>query len=135
VKKPMKYTASVIRAMMVWSPDNGGSKPLWNVGQFIQDYTAQKPRRRSSSQDSWFPGRDSNRRSPKYEALATSGRVFVTFISLRLIRSVICFAFQNVFSHSASHLSTSAAWETMTRNIKNFHLCIWICIWIFLKET
>jgi hypothetical protein len=28
--------------------DDGGSKHLWNVGQFLRDYTAQHPRRLSS---------------------------------------------------------------------------------------
>jgi hypothetical protein len=30
-------------------PDDGGSKHLWNVGQFLPDYAAQQPRRQSSS--------------------------------------------------------------------------------------
>jgi hypothetical protein len=30
-------------------PDDGSSKHLWNVGQFLWDYTAQHPRRQSSS--------------------------------------------------------------------------------------
>jgi hypothetical protein len=29
--------------------DDGGSKHLWNVGQFLPDYTAQRPRRQSLS--------------------------------------------------------------------------------------
>jgi hypothetical protein len=29
--------------------DDGGSKHLWNVGKLLIDYTAQKPRRQSSS--------------------------------------------------------------------------------------
>jgi hypothetical protein len=29
-------------------PDDGDSKHLWNVGQFLRDYTAQHPRRQSS---------------------------------------------------------------------------------------
>jgi hypothetical protein len=29
-------------------PDYGGRKHVWNVGQFLPDYTAQHPRRRSS---------------------------------------------------------------------------------------
>jgi hypothetical protein len=29
-------------------PDYGDSKHLWNVGQFVPDYTAQYPRRQSS---------------------------------------------------------------------------------------
>jgi hypothetical protein len=35
-------------------PDDGGSKDLWNVGQFLRDYMAQRPRRRPSSQDLIF---------------------------------------------------------------------------------
>jgi hypothetical protein len=31
------------------SHDDGGSKYLWNVGQFLQYYTTQRPRRQSSS--------------------------------------------------------------------------------------
>jgi hypothetical protein len=31
------------------SPDDGGSKHLLNVSQFLRDYTAQHPRRQSSS--------------------------------------------------------------------------------------
>jgi hypothetical protein len=31
------------------SPDDAGSKYLWNVNQFLQEYTAQYPRRQSSS--------------------------------------------------------------------------------------
>jgi hypothetical protein len=38
---------SIIRAM-----NDGCSKNLWNVGQFLPDYTAQRPRRQSSSD--WF---------------------------------------------------------------------------------
>jgi hypothetical protein len=36
---------------VVWatSPDDGGSKHLWNVGKILPDYTTQKPRRRPSS--------------------------------------------------------------------------------------
>jgi hypothetical protein len=33
-------------------PNDGGSKHLWNVGQFIQDYTAQHPRRQPASYSS-----------------------------------------------------------------------------------
>jgi hypothetical protein len=39
--------ASIIRAMN--SPDDGGSKHLWDVGKLIPDHTAQHPRRESSS--------------------------------------------------------------------------------------
>jgi hypothetical protein len=35
-------TASIIRT---YRPDDGGSKHLWNVGQFLRDYTAQQSRR------------------------------------------------------------------------------------------
>jgi hypothetical protein len=35
---------------MFLHPQDGGSKHLWNVGQFLPDYTAQHPRRQSSSQ-------------------------------------------------------------------------------------
>jgi hypothetical protein len=38
------------------SPDDGGSELLWNVGKYIPDYTAQYPRRQSSSYSSpWEP--------------------------------------------------------------------------------
>jgi hypothetical protein len=33
-------------------PDDGGSKHLWNFGQFLRAYTAQDPRRQLSS---YFP--------------------------------------------------------------------------------
>jgi hypothetical protein len=33
-----------------WTPD-GGSKHLWNVGKLLPDYTAQHPRRQSSSSE------------------------------------------------------------------------------------
>jgi hypothetical protein len=39
------------------NPDDGGSKHLWNVGQFLPDYTAQHPRRQPSSfSPPWEPG-------------------------------------------------------------------------------
>jgi hypothetical protein len=33
------------RTEIEMGPDDGGSKHLWNVGQFLPDYTAQHPRR------------------------------------------------------------------------------------------
>jgi hypothetical protein len=39
---------SIIRAMSN-RPDDGGSKHLSNVGKLLPDYTAQQPRRQSSS--------------------------------------------------------------------------------------
>jgi hypothetical protein len=39
--------ASIIRAMS--RPDDGGSKDLRNVGKLLPDYTAQQPRRQTSS--------------------------------------------------------------------------------------
>jgi hypothetical protein len=32
----------------VYCPDGEGSEHLWNVGQFLPDYTVQHPRRQSS---------------------------------------------------------------------------------------
>jgi hypothetical protein len=36
-------------AYCFYRPDDGSSKPLWNVDIFLSDYTAQHPRRQSSS--------------------------------------------------------------------------------------
>jgi hypothetical protein len=35
--------------MSIYLPDDGGSKHLWNIGQFLRDYTAQQQRTRPSS--------------------------------------------------------------------------------------
>jgi hypothetical protein len=45
--------------MSIYLPDDGGSKHLWNIGQFLRDYTAQQQRRRSSSHIKHFT-RDRN---------------------------------------------------------------------------
>jgi hypothetical protein len=39
------------------SPDDGGSKDLWNVGKILPDYMAQQPRRQPSSYLLVFPRR------------------------------------------------------------------------------
>jgi hypothetical protein len=40
---------------VTYCPDDEGSKHLWNVGQFLPNYTAQHPRRQSSSYSPWEP--------------------------------------------------------------------------------
>jgi hypothetical protein len=43
-------------------PDDGGSKHLWNVGQFLRDYTAQHPR----NQYSRYHSRDNPNAKPEW---------------------------------------------------------------------
>jgi hypothetical protein len=43
------YTIPCIPVNIYHSPDDGGSKYLWNVGKLLPDYTALQPRRQPSS--------------------------------------------------------------------------------------
>jgi hypothetical protein len=43
------YRTPVFRTRLAYRTEDGGNKHLWKVGQFLRDYTAQHPRRRSSS--------------------------------------------------------------------------------------
>jgi hypothetical protein len=48
------------------APDDGGSKLLWNVGQYLPDYTLLNPRGQPSSyRGSLFPGLSELRKSVK----------------------------------------------------------------------
>jgi hypothetical protein len=58
-----ELTASIIRMMMKLTdvtavltadPDDGGSMHLWNIDQFLSDYTVQRPRRQSSLRNKKF---------------------------------------------------------------------------------
>jgi len=49
---PEVLSASTTRAM---SPENGGSKHLWNVDQLLPEYTAQHSRRQTSCSPLWEP--------------------------------------------------------------------------------
>jgi hypothetical protein len=43
------WTVQIMELIIHHHPDDGGSKNLWNVDQFLPDYTAQHPRRQPSS--------------------------------------------------------------------------------------
>jgi hypothetical protein len=46
-----------LKVLTAMRPDDGGSKHLWNFGQFLPDYTAQHTRRQSPSYSKqWEPG-------------------------------------------------------------------------------
>jgi hypothetical protein len=54
VQSPVKMTVSRMLSRVIWKftdvlPDDGGSKHLWNVGKRLSAYTAQHPRRQTSS--------------------------------------------------------------------------------------
>jgi hypothetical protein len=46
-------TASSVKMAVFCQGDDGGSKFLWNVGQYLPDYTAEHPRRQPSLVNSY----------------------------------------------------------------------------------
>jgi hypothetical protein len=50
------YLKTIPCVWLTYCPDDGGSKHVWNVSKLLPDYTAQQPRRQSSSCSSlWEP--------------------------------------------------------------------------------
>jgi hypothetical protein len=63
VNRPMFQRCLLPQSSVIHRPDDGGNKHLWNVGKFLPDNMAQRPRRQPSSYSSpWEP-----EISPNYE--------------------------------------------------------------------
>jgi hypothetical protein len=84
---------AVAPCSLVDRTDDGGRKHLWNVGKLLQDYTAQQPKRQSSSH--------SPPREPEISPCCVFFAVRTKFLNIILITRFILWTVLNIKVHNS----------------------------------